>query len=502
MGKQRLLMFIVSFRSEAELRGVLARIPRAVLEGNDCEVLIVGDAAIDLSSGLGQLRRTHPHLTLTVLESRYHHGYGGNQKLAYAYATAEGFDLVALLHGDGRYAPEELPRLLEPLGEGRADAVFGSRMTTPFGALRGGMPLYKFVGNRILTALQNALLGSRLSELHSGYRIYSVRALQAIPHRLNSDDLVFDTQVAIQLLNAGMRILELPIPTYHSDEIGLGEGVRYARAVLAAAVRNAFHRSGLLYQRRLDPLPIANTHYDLKLGYASSHTYALAAVPDGSAVIDVGAGPGGLAQELVKKGCRTATVDQYPAAQPGPIENFVQDLDAELTFDVRPYRYILLLDIIEHLRQPELFLERLRRQFDHEPRTVILTTPNIAFVVQRFMLLLGQFNYGRVGILDRTHARLFTFRGIRHLLRDAGLRITEIRGVPAPFPKVLGHGLLGRLALGLNLALIRVSKTLFSYQIYVEAETTPDVDFLLAEAKLRRARDRHEPPAPVNVHAS
>lgn len=499
MDRPRLLLFVVSFRTETSLRDVLARIPRAVLDGYDCEALIVGDGATDGWSGLRRLRSAHPHLPLNVLESRYHQGYGGNQKLAFAFATAEAFDLVALLRGDGRYAPEALPNLLAPVREGRADAVFGSRMTTPFGALRGGMPLYKFVGNRVLTALQNLLLGSRLSELHSGYRVYSVRALQAIPHRLNSDGFVFDTQVVIQLLNAGMRIHELPIPTYHSDEIGPVKGVGYARAVLAAAVRSAFHRSGLLYQRRLDPLPIANTHYDLKLGYASSHTYALAAVPDGSAVIDVGAGPGGLAQELVRKGCRTATVDQYPAAQPGPVEAFVQDLDAELTFDVRPYRYILLLDIIEHLRQPELFLERLRKQFDHQPRTVILTTPNVAFVVQRLMLLLGQFNYGRVGILDRTHARLFTFRGVRHLLRDAGLRITKIRGVPAPFPKVLGDGVLGRVALGLNLALIRVSRTLFSYQIYVEAATTPDVDYLLAEARRRGATDQRSAPEAVRA---
>jgi hypothetical protein len=89
------------------------------------------------------------------------------------------------------------------------------------------------------------------------------------------------------------------------------------------------------------------------------------------------------------------------------------------------------------------------------------------------VLLFGQFNYGKAGILDRTHTRLFTFRAIEQLLRDAGFKIKEIRGVPAPFPKVFGHGLLGRAGLGINLALIRLSKTVFSYQIYVEAETTP-----------------------------
>jgi hypothetical protein len=165
------------------------------------------------------------------------------------------------------------------------------------------------------------------------------------------------------------------------------------------------------------------------------------------------------------------------------MEVIAQDLDDPPRFDVREYDYLLLLDVIEHLRHPERFLERLRKQFDHRPRTLVLSTPNVAFFVQRIMLLLGQFNYGKSGILDQTHTRLFTLRGLRHLLRDTGFRIKRLRGVPAPFPKVLGNGRLGRLAIAINLALIRVSKTLFAYQIFVEAESTPDVDFLLQDAK-------------------
>ena len=118
----------------------------------------------------------------------------------------------------------------------------------------------------------------------------------------------------------------------------------------------------------------------------------------------------------------------------------------------------------------------------------MLTTPNIAFAAQRVMLMLGQFNYGKAGILDRTHARLFTFRSCRRLLTDAGFRIREMRGVPAPFPKVLGGGALGRAAVAINQLLIRVSKTLFSYQIFVVAEGTPTVDFVLQDATRRSAR--------------
>ena len=163
-------------------------------------------------------------------------------------------------------------------------------------------------------------------------------------------------------------------------------------------------------------------------------------------MLDIGAGPGGIASELVKKGCRVAVVDQFLPTHDvdSDVVVFTQDLDEEPTFDVRGYDYLLLLDVIEHLKNPERFLERLRAQFDYAPRTLILTTPNIAFGIQRLMLLFGQFNYGKAGILDRTHTRLFTFRSLRQLLDDAGFRIKEIRGVPAPFPKVLGDGLLGK----------------------------------------------------------
>jgi glycosyltransferase involved in cell wall biosynthesis len=487
--RQRLLIFVIAYYAESTLRWVLERIPASIFDQYECEILVVDDASGDRTFAIGvEYKDQHPGIRMTVLRNEFNRGYGGNQKIGYAYAVAERFDFVAMVHGDGQYAPEELPRLMEPLREGNADAVFGSRMMERFAALKGGMPLYKYVGNRILTKAQNALVRVRLSEFHSGYRIYSVKVLQRIPFQLNSNEFHFDTEVLIQLLNAKARIVELPIPTYYGNEICRVNGIKYAKDVMIATLRNVAHRSGLIYQRRYDPLTTDNSHYGLKLGYPSSHSWALDAVPTGAAVIDVGSGPGGFARELVNKGCMAAIVDRVPPAEALPnVEVFVQDLDEPLQFHVGKYQYILLLDVIEHLREPERFLERLRLQFDYSTKTVILTTPNIAFVVQRLMLLAGQFNYGKAGILDRTHTRLFTFRGVRHLLRDTGFRITKMRGIPAPFPKVLGNGRLARAAIGVNLALIRVSRALFSYQIYVEAEGTPSVDFLLRDAKEKSA---------------
>ncbi len=497
--KPRLLIFVIAYYAEPTLRAVLERIPSLLFDTYDCHVLVVDDASEDRTFDIGrEWKQTRPDVRMTVLRNEYNQGYGGNQKVGYSFAIRERFDFVAMVHGDGQYAPEELPRLVAPLAEGAADAVFGSRMMDKLAALRGGMPLYKYAGNKILTTAQNFMLGTKFSEFHSGYRIYSVNMLKRIRYLLNSNDFHFDTEIILQLLNAKARILELPIPTYYGDEICRVNGLNYAKNVVLATMKNVAHRSGILFQRRFDPYGTNNWHYDLKLGYASSHTYALDAVPRGAKVIDIGAGPGGLASELVKKGCEVTVVDQHPPKEISPhIHVIIQDLDSQLKFDVGERNYILLLDVIEHLHDPEHFLDELRAQFDYEPKTLIVTTPNIAFIIQRLMLVFGQFNYGNAGILDRTHTRLFTFRAIQHLLRDAGFKIRRVRGVPAPFPKVLGNGVLGRAALGANLLAIRLSKTLFSYQIYIEAETTPSVDFVLRDATARSKLAAKTPPVRV-----
>jgi hypothetical protein len=305
---------------------------------------------------------------------------------------------------------------------------------------------------------------------------------------LNSNDFHFDTEIILQLLNANQRILELSIPTYYGQEISRVNGMKYARDVVLATLRNVAHRSGLLYQRRFDPVSPSEpgADHDLKLGYASSHTYALAAVPDGARVLNIGSDQYGVARELAQKGCGIAIVGPQSAEASDPrIVVFDQDVEAPPLFELKDYDYLLLLDVIEHLKDPERFLDELRSKLDWSRKTMVLTTPNIAFLIPRLMLLFGQFNYGKVGILARSHTRLFTFRSLRHLVTNAGFRINEIRGIPAPFPKALGNGRLGRWAVRANIALIGLSKTLFSYQIFVVAESTPDVEFVLRDAKER-----------------
>jgi 2-polyprenyl-3-methyl-5-hydroxy-6-metoxy-1,4-benzoquinol methylase len=423
---------------------------------------------------------------IKILYNPENQGYGGNQKLGFQYAIRHAFDVVVLLHGDGQYAPEAVPALLAPILDGSADAAMGSRMMVPGQARKGGMPLYKYVGNRILTAVQNRLLHSRLSEFHSGFRAYRVEALTRIPFGYNTNVFHFDTEILIQLMLAGCRIVEVPIPTYYGDEICRVDGMRYAKDVIATTVRSRLHRLNIFYDRKFDVAEDTNAHYRLKLGYRSSHTAALDAVPPGARVLDIGCGPGEFDLHLAANGCRVTGVDQFPPARPEAFERFIvwNDREPFPNVDLQDFDYVLLLDIIEHVKAPEVFLDRLRsltRSTTRRP-TFIVTSGNVAFAIVRLQALLGNFNYGKRGILDFTHTRLYTFASLTRLFEQCGFNVERVTGIPAPFPKALGPSPTARGLVWLNDLVIRICKGMFAYQIFLEATPRPSVDALLDDS--------------------
>ena len=483
LGQKRILIFIVAYNAEKTITSVLTRIP-ASLQNKNVEVLVIDDSSKDRTFETGL---THEQaagdLKITMLRTPENQGYGGNQKLGYRYAIDRGFDIVALVHGDGQYAPEKLPALLEPFLKNEADAVFGSRMIHKQDSLKGGMPVYKWVGNQVLTLFQNAVLGTSLSEFHSGYRLYSTKALQQIPFERNSNDFHFDTEIIIQLVMKQLYIVELPIPTYYGDEICHVNGLKYAWDVFKTTLRSKLHTRSLLYDRKYDIGPVEQT-YDVKLGFTSSHTTAIAAVKPDADVLDIGCGRGYVAEQMAKHARRVTGIDQYvPDGSANPkVEFHAWDLDSgHLPVDVSQFDQIFMLDVIEHLHDPEVFMEKLRAATANRRSEIVLTTANIAFFVTRFMLLCGFFNYGRKGILDRTHTRLFTFDSLRELMEQTGYKVLEVRGIPAPFPLALGDNFLGRGLVVFNSLLIKLNKGFFSYQMFVRAQAKPTVPNLLIE---------------------
>lgn len=239
----RIAILVVAYNAEDTLAAVLDRIP-ADFAPRIASVIVCDDASTDATHDVATRYQRGSRLPLSIVRHPRNLGYGGNQKYGYRWAIDHGMDLVVLLHGDGQYAPEELPRMVAPIVDDRADVVFGSRMMRRFDALRGGMPLYKFVGNTVLTAAQNALAGVRLTEWHSGYRAYRTSALAAVDFAANSDEFDFDSQIILQMIATGRRIHEIPIPTFYGDEISRVNGIRYGLQILGHTLRFAADRRG------------------------------------------------------------------------------------------------------------------------------------------------------------------------------------------------------------------------------------------------------------------
>jgi glycosyltransferase involved in cell wall biosynthesis len=503
-GLPRLLVFVVAYHAETTIQQVLRRIPAALADEFDVEVLIIDDGSQDatFAAGLDVGRRAALPFKLTVLYNPVNQGYGGNQKIGYHYAIQNKFDYVALLHGDGQYAPERLPELVGLLRDAPADvgAVFGSRMMAPHDARKGGMPLYKFVGNRILTAIQNRLLGTKMSEFHSGYRVYATRALRRIPFDRNTKDFHFDTEIIIQLTLAEQRIIEHPIPTYYGDEICRVNGLKYAYNVLRASLQAYLQRFYLFYDRRFECEPAEpGRRYPSKLEFDSTHSRVYELVPPGARVLDLGAGEGALGAALTqRKNCQVTGVDIERSYLSAHFDRFVTaDLDRGIP-DVgdRSFDYVLALDVVEHLASPEDFLDELRQLTAAWPNVrIVATTGNIGFVATRLSLLLGRFEYGRRGILDLTHRRLFTFATFRRAFNSAGFTIEHCEGVVPPLPFVFGALRWGTLLMRVAKVLVRLRPAMFAFQCLVVARPDPTLQMLLARAEAAALEKRWALPA-------
>ncbi len=488
--KKKLLILIVAFNHEKFIHKVLDRINENLTNTYDVEILINDDSSSDKTVKVAKdyIETSNKKFKYTILSNPINQGYGGNQKIGFLYAIKNNFDYVALVHGDGQYAPECLELLVSPFSDNKIDAVFGSRMINKNGAIKGGMPLYKFIGNKILTYYQNKLFNKKFTEFHSGYRIYRVDSLKKIPYELNNNDHSFDNEIILQFLLAELNIKELPIPTYYGEEISYVNGMKYALQVFIANLKAKLQAYGIFYDRKYDCKNNNKTNYVLKDYFDSPHSRVLENIQPNSRVLDLGCNDLSFSKILKKnKNCHVTAVDKEKKTDDvSEIDEYIDfDLDnGPPDLDYTNINHILLLDVIEHLKNPEQFLIKLKEKIDRYPNiNVIMSTPNIGFILIRLMLLLGSFNYGKSGILDKTHTRLFTFSSFKNLLIQNGFKITEISGIPAPLPLVTGNNLLGKSLMKINKFFIFLRKTLFSYQIYSIVHPVTSIELLLEQAE-------------------
>jgi 2-polyprenyl-3-methyl-5-hydroxy-6-metoxy-1,4-benzoquinol methylase len=476
-------VLVVAYNAETTLVDVLERITIPMRE-QLAEVLVQDDHSTDGTFAVAnEYLRQGTDLPLTVLRHPKNLGYGGNQKAGYTYAINHGWDIVVLLHGDGQYAPEVMADIVAPIVRGEADAVFGSRMLTKGAARAGGMPLYKFVGNRILTTFQNTVTGLRLSEWHSGYRAYRVSALAELPFIGNSDGFNFDTEIILQLHGANKPIAEVPIPTYYGDEICHVNGIAYARDITIDTLRHRFGRTGFGGGQ----LGQVSEPYAYKPSPHSSHGRVLQLMEHRPPlrVLDVGCGPGWLAEALTAQGHQVTGIDlaEAPGVRHRMARFETADLEAGIPESVGSgYDVVIAADVIEHVRNPQQLLAQMAHLLK-PGGTIIASVPNISHWYPRGRTALGLFDYDQRGILDATHLRFFTRRSFRRLVAGCGLTTVGQRHTGLPFDalRVNTQRSVGKLAALADRGLVRAWPTMFAYQFIYELGVDPAIDVANAE---------------------
>lgn len=239
----RLVIAIPAYNAAETLESVFDRLPPEII-ARAPRYIVVNDGSTDATAAVARrLQSRFPALEL--VDHPRNRGYGGAAQTGLGRALEVGADVVAWVHGDGQYAPESLPSLLAPLDENRADVVQGSRLRGG-GALKGGMPVYKYVANRGLTWMENRVFGLRLAEYHSGYMLYRRAALEAIPFRsFTTRGFVFDQEMLVAARILGLRVVDLPIPTRYAGEVSHLRPIPYGIAVLKLMgryLRGDYHR--------------------------------------------------------------------------------------------------------------------------------------------------------------------------------------------------------------------------------------------------------------------
>ncbi len=235
---KKTVMVMPAYNAADTLEKTLEELPGGIVD----EVVLVDDCSHD-----DTVRRAR-ELGITTVVHDSNTGYGGNQKTCYRTALEMGADVVVMVHPDYQYTPLIISAMVSPIANGVFDCMLGSRILGK-GALRGGMPVYKYVANRFLTCVQNIMVNYNLSEYHTGYRAFSRRLLENIPFEHNSDDFIFDNQMLCQIIYGGFDIGEVTCPTRYMDDsssISFMRSMKYGLGVMGCSVQTLLHKSGLM----------------------------------------------------------------------------------------------------------------------------------------------------------------------------------------------------------------------------------------------------------------
>lgn len=243
---KKIVVVLPAYNAAKTLEQTYKEIPFDMVD----DVVLVDDRSKDDTVEVGErLGITH------IIQHQQNRGYGGNQKSCYNKALEIGADIVIMLHPDYQYTPMLIPSMVYPIANGLYPVVFGSRILGN-GALRGGMPMYKYIANRLLTFFENVMLGQKLSEYHTGYRAFSKEVLQRVNYEIDSDDFVFDNEMVSQIFYLGYEIAEVTCPTKYFEEassINFKRSVQYGLGVLRVSVKHRLCKWGLMKDKMYEP---------------------------------------------------------------------------------------------------------------------------------------------------------------------------------------------------------------------------------------------------------
>jgi len=246
LNNKKIVCVLPAYNAQKTLEKTLNDVPAGVVD----QFILVDDCSTDQTVSTAQsLSERFP---LKVVPHQNNKGYGGNQKTCYEMALQENADVVVMLHPDYQYEPKLLGAMASLISSGVYDVVMGSRILGK-GALKGGMPLYKYIANRFLTAFENIMIGQKLSEYHTGYRAFSKEVIQSLKLSENSDDFVFDNEMMVQIVMKDYRIGEISVPTKYFEEassINFSRSVKYGFGVLRCSFEGFLCRTGLYRHRR------------------------------------------------------------------------------------------------------------------------------------------------------------------------------------------------------------------------------------------------------------
>lgn len=237
--KKKILIFIPAYNVEKQILRVLKRIPIQSLSEHLIQILIIEDCSKDNTKlVIENYIKADPNKNLVkVINNEKNYGYGRVQKIAFNYALKNNFDYVIMLHGDAQYEPEKIPEFISNLINTDADAIFGSRFINSREPLKSGMPLNRYFGNRSVTFIQNLIVGTKMTEFHSGYRSFKINVLKNINFEKNSDDFYFDSEIIVQMAKKKFIIKEIPIATIYGDEVSNLKPIKYGINVLISTAK-------------------------------------------------------------------------------------------------------------------------------------------------------------------------------------------------------------------------------------------------------------------------